>query len=126
MKNLILFCIFFLPVSLSGQQLTALVKSKIDEHCKTNLDRYKGNVNITDAVQNGNTMTVSGTFDYEYRPLIGFNAIRKYPFRCRLKTVLDDVIVDNFCYKMKTYIVPGDPPMETCECTTKTEKTCPN
>lgn len=121
------FIFFFIAISSAayGQQLTALVKSKVDEHCRLKLNRYKGNIMITDATQDGNTLTVSGTFDYEFKTLIGINHIKNYQFKCRLKVVLDDMVVDNFCYKKLTYYVPGDPPFETCECTFEKYKICP-
>lgn len=122
MKIKLIAMLLFFSISVTNsysQSLLSQVTKKVDIHLIQKLkDRYKGGLDITNAEEDGNYITISGTFKYQIKTYIGINGNTvKRNFKASIKKILDDVSVINLCYVFIEYGGPTSTDYKTCNCT---------
>mgnify|MGYP000736800582 CR=1 FL=1 len=118
MKKILLAALILISsgATVYSQSLLSIITNKVERNLSSSLqERYKGNVNITDALETGSYIIVTGSFDYQIQTWIGPGNTVSRPFKAKVKAVLDEVQVVKLCYLLIVY-GPHDP-IRQCKCT---------
>jgi hypothetical protein len=101
MKKVVFFsvCFFLQLCTVFSQTLNQQLKNQIDrivakDERKWFNSSYKGNVTITDVKEDGTSLTIYGTYDYQN----WWDGYRSISYTAKAKAVLQEIVVSEVCW----------------------------